>query len=641
MSALDDFIAANAPKQSAGSASSQNLDSFIAANTVPNTVIPVPASAASGTGATSVQPAAGQPGMLASIGAGLGHGFGETMLGAQQLVGRGMQALGSTNIGPWLTQDAEKGISNLNSQYAPYSAAHPVAAGTGNIGGQIAGTAPTMLIGPEYAGLGLLGRAGIGAVQGAAGAAMMPVQNPSNDFWTQKAEQAGLGGLLGGATPIAAAGARAAGKGLWNAVRPIVQPSEYVGQGLASAMDPAEAAQAASNIRSAQQFVPGSLPTTAQVAGSPVLLQAEKAAGNMPAVRTAIEQRAIDNNAARWAVINGAAQTPADLQAAQAARSAAVKPLYAAVNASSAPVDSSLTGLFSRPAVKSAMNDAVNLAADEGVQLSFPTTAKQPITGQALDYLGRAMRDQIGVAQRNGSAQQVRALTNTANALDQWGINNIPAINTARQAYAQGSVPVNTMEAAQAVANAMSTLGRGSNVSQQPVLQAVPYATALAHALKNQEFGIDPSAQTALENVGRDLQRGTISNSIRSPGSDTAYNIAANGWLARQLYGPTFGGAGNIGKAVGAIGASALGHPMVGLGILGGGNKIGQMVGGRLQDRLSGFLMNPDAILPYLDARAAPPTQMIPPALMNGLLNYARPAVLNGLMGGLQNAGNQ
>ena len=624
MSTFDDYLAA--PAQQHG----QSFDAYLGASQPATPRPPSPQT-------PSAQ--ASQPGMLASGLVGFGKGLGSVASGIEQLAGKGANAIGLSRLGNYLTADANYGLNAAQQGAAPYEAAHPFVTGAGNVAGQMVGTAPAMAIGPAYAGLGVAGRVGLGAAQGAAGAAMMPTSD--QDFWSNKAQQIGLGGLLGGATPLVTAGASAVGHGLWNAVRPVVQPSQYVGEGLAGAMNPAEAAQAAANIRGAQQFVPGSLPTTAQVAGSPVLLQAEKAAANMPPVRTAIEQRAIDNNAARWGVINGLAQTPADMQAAQAARNATVAPLYAAVNASSAPVNSSLTGLFSRPAVKSAMNDAVNLAADEGVQLSFPTAANQPITGQALDYLGRAMRDQIGVAQRSGSAQQVRALTNTANAIDQWGMSNIPEINVARQAYAQGSVPVNTMEAAQDVSNAMSTLGRGANVNQQPVLQAGPYATALARALKNQEFGIDPTAQTALENVGRDLQRGTISNSIRSPGSDTAYNLAAQGWLARQLYGPTFGGAGNVGKAVGAVGAAALGHPMVGLGILGGGNKVGQMVGNRLQGRLADLLMDPNAILPYLDARAAAPAQAVPGPFVQGLLNYGRPAAVNGLIGGFNKPANQ
>jgi hypothetical protein len=618
-----------------------------------------PASAAGGSGAAATQTAAGQPGMLASLGAGLGHGFGSTMLGVQQLVGRGMQALGgigeSPNLtsiitgqqpmnvvgraGQWLTQDAEHGIANLDQQYAPYSAAHPIVAGTGNVGGQIAGTLPTAFIGPEYAGLSLAGKMGLGAAQGAAGAAMMPVQNPGNDFWTQKAEQAGIGGLLGGATPMVAAGAKNLGQSLWNAAKPVVQPGRFVGEGLAGAMDPAEAAAAAQNIRGAQQFVPGSLPTTAQVAQTPVMVQTEKAAGNIPAFKSAAAQRAIDNNDARWQALMGVAQTPEALAAANQARAAAAQPLYDAAHQATANVGRGFVNFAQRPAVQQAMQQADQLARNEGVQLKWPTPDDRAISGQALDYTNRALGDMIGAAQRAGNNQQARALTEAQSYLKSWTQTYVPGVRQAAQKYAQMSVPINTMEAGQAIANGLGT--RAMNAGGAPEIQLTPYRSALTSAMKNAEFGIDPNALNSLQGIGQDLQRATVSNSIRSPGSDTAYNLAAQGWLARQLYGPTFGGAGNLGKAVGALGATALGHPMVGLGILGGGNKIGQMVGNRLQDRLSGLLLNPDTVLPYLDARAAAAAQPVQGPLMQGLLNYGRPAAVQGLLGGFQNARGQ
>lgn len=618
-----------------------------------------PASAAGGSGAAATQTAAGQPGMLASLGAGLGHGFGSTMLGVQQLVGRGMQALGgigeSPNLtsiitgqqpmnvvgraGQWLTQDAEHGIANLDQQYAPYSAAHPIVAGTGNVGGQIAGTLPTAFIGPEYAGLSLAGKMGLGAAQGAAGAAMMPVQNPGNDFWTQKAEQAGIGGLLGGATPMVAAGAKNLGQSLWNAAKPVVQPGRFVGEGLAGAMDPAEAAAAAQNIRGAQQFVPGSLPTTAQVAQTPVMVQTEKAAGNIPAFKSAAAQRAIDNNDARWQALMGVAQTPEALAAANQARAAAAQPLYDAAHQATANVGKGFVNFAQRPAVQQAMQQADQLARNEGVQLKWPTPDDRAISGQALDYTNRALGDMIGAAQRAGNNQQARALTEAQSYLKSWTQTYVPGVRQAAQKYAQMSVPINTMEAGQAIANGLGT--RAMNAGGAPEIQLMPYRSALTSAMKNAEFGIDPGALNSLQGIGQDLQRATVSNSIRSPGSDTAYNLAAQGWLARQLYGPTFGGAGNLGKAVGALGATALGHPMVGLGILGGGNKIGQMVGNRLQDRLSGLLLNPDTVLPYLDARAAAAAQPVQGPLMQGLLNYGRPAAVQGLLGGFQNARGQ
>jgi hypothetical protein len=166
-----------------------------------------------------------QPGVLASIGAGLGHGFGSTVLGAQQLLGRGMQALGgigeSPNLaslitgqqpmnmigraGQWLTNDAQQGIANLNAQYAPYSGAHPIAAGAGNIGGMVGATAPLAALAPEIGSMGLVGRAATGGLLGAANGAVSPVESPGDNFWQQKVGQIGANAALGGlATPATA-----------------------------------------------------------------------------------------------------------------------------------------------------------------------------------------------------------------------------------------------------------------------------------------------------------------------------------------------------------------------------------------------------------------------------------------------------
>lgn len=402
-------------------------------------------------------------------------------------------------------------------------------------------------------------------------------------------------------------------------------------------MDPAEAAATASNIRGAQTFVPGSMPTTAQVAQTPLMVQTEKAAGNIPAFKTAMADRAIQNNNARWQALMGVAQTPEALQAAQAAREDATFPLYAAAGDQTAGAGKALVKLFQRPAMMQAAQQADTLAANRGETLVWPQQGgDMSINGRALDYTNRALGDMIGNAKASGNKELASGLADAQSQLQAWTSRYIPAQREAAKVYAQMSVPVNTMEAGQAIANGLGT--RAMNAGGVPEIQLMPFRSALTSAMKNAPYGIDANALNTLQGIGQDLQRATVSNSIKSPGSDTAYNLAAQGWLARQLYGPTFGGAGNIGKAVGAIGATALGHPMAGLGILGAGNKIGQMVGGRLQDRLTGLLMDPNMLLPYLDARAAAASQAVPNPLMQGLLNYGRPAITNGLVGGLVNA---
>jgi hypothetical protein len=209
---LADQFTADATAAGAAPAQSVSLADQFAADAAAGSANQVPASAAGGTGAAAPKTAAGQPGMLASLGAGLGHGVQQTALGAQQLLGRGLTALGSDTVGPWLAHDAEQGIARGNADYAPYSAAHPIVAGAGNIGGMAAATAPLALVAPEVSGMGLMGRVATGAGLGAASGAVSPVENVQqtpgggNDFWSQKLSQVGTNAAIGGAvTPVTVA----------------------------------------------------------------------------------------------------------------------------------------------------------------------------------------------------------------------------------------------------------------------------------------------------------------------------------------------------------------------------------------------------------------------------------------------------
>lgn len=188
-----------------------------------------------------------RPGVLESIAAGIGKGFGSTVLGAQQLLGHGLQSLGSSGqgmtdqgknllgmvgkAGDWLVNDVNRGISQMDQQYAPYAQAHPIAAGAGNLGGSIVATAPLAAAAPiarTY-----LGAAGIGAGMGAVAGGLAPVENdhPANstslaagqqptDFWNEKLKQVGLGAATGG---VLSPAAMAVGRAIAPQVSPDIQ----------------------------------------------------------------------------------------------------------------------------------------------------------------------------------------------------------------------------------------------------------------------------------------------------------------------------------------------------------------------------------------------------------------------------------
>lgn len=634
MSAIDDLIA-----RDAGASAPAGVDAIIARDAGPQAAAPV---------APPASPAGGQLPAGWQAPGGFLTGVGDAVRGTAQGIVHGL-AWGANKFAPdsQFAKDAnaalpqmQQTIDQQNAQYAQQRAASGQSGiDWSRLAGNAVGTAPTLAIGPEYGSLGIAGKLGLGAVQGAAGAGMMPTTDiqPGQSYAGQKAEQMGIGAGTGLLAPAAFEGAKAVGSGILNIVKPVIQPGKFVGQGIANAMYPTDAALAASNIRSAPQFVPGSLPTTAQAAQTPFMVQTEKAAANIPAFKTAFAQRAIDNNDARWSTLMGVAQTPDALQAATSSRAAAVEPLYDAANSQTANVGKAFVNFAQRPAVMQAMQQADLMARNEGVNLTWPQQGgSKAISGQALDYTSRALSDMIDSAKRQGNNQQVRALTDAQNYLQGWTQSYIPQVKQARQAYAQLSVPVNTIEAGQGIANSLGT--RAMNAGGAPEIQLNPYRTALNQAMSNAKYGIDAGAHQSLQGIGQDLQRATVSNSMRSPGSDTAYNLAANGWLAKNLYGPNFQGATGLGKAVAATGALLTGHPIAAGGIVAGGNQIGQMVGSRLQQHLSNYLLSPESILPYLDARATTPSQSIQNALSQRLLQYGRPAVVNGATSGLINA---
>lgn len=162
-------------------------------------------------------------GTLETIGAALGKGVGDVVLGGQGLLGKGLKSLGAENAGQWLVNDATRGKEALAQQFSPYKEANPVTAGVGEFAGNVVGTLPVggglaavarpVLAGAGSVGLAILNalrssgasvgpanalspaanlaiRSGAGATTGGASAALL---NP---------EDAQTGAVIGGALPV-------------------------------------------------------------------------------------------------------------------------------------------------------------------------------------------------------------------------------------------------------------------------------------------------------------------------------------------------------------------------------------------------------------------------------------------------------
>lgn len=165
-----------------------------------------------------------EPGLIASFGANAGKGFGNAVLGAQQLIGKGLQTVGLDTAGDWLVKDATEGARRLEQQAKPYADANPVTSVVGEIAGSVAN--PLNRLVPIGGASSLAGTALRAGAQGAISGAVTPVTNDDGDFARNKLLQVATGAGIGGAIPVAGAAARAAGRGIARAVTPTAASPE-------------------------------------------------------------------------------------------------------------------------------------------------------------------------------------------------------------------------------------------------------------------------------------------------------------------------------------------------------------------------------------------------------------------------------
>jgi hypothetical protein len=150
--------------------------------------------------------------MLGALGGSIGQGVGNVALGAQNLVGMGLEKLGADQVGQWLQKDAAQGKAKLQGEIQPYEEQYPLTVGGGRLAGEVVGTLP---VGGALAkGAGMVAK-GVGAGKYAAplatrmaggaatGAVSSALINP---------EETGTGALIGAGFPLAGKLVQGAGK---------------------------------------------------------------------------------------------------------------------------------------------------------------------------------------------------------------------------------------------------------------------------------------------------------------------------------------------------------------------------------------------------------------------------------------------
>lgn len=549
---------------------------------------------------------------LVAIGAGLGKGVGDVALNAQRYLGKGINAVedfftqgdNGNAAGNWLVQDAEQGLKKISGELAPYKEVSPIAAGGGELAGNIAATWPVgsalgrgvSAIAPSLGrvapqaeklanalrsgGMNLggapaattLGRVGNMATRMAGGAGTGAVTagliNP---------EDVGTGAVIGGAFPLAAAGVGRASRYAGNAIGNMLAPFSEAGQTRVAANILAKAAENGP-VRAGPQgytpVVPGSVPTLAELSANPGVATLQRTVRDLnPAPFVAREEA---NAAARLRAFDEIAGDASKLDFFRADRAATAQNYYgqAIMNYDAANmtpwIKGQITQLLKRPSIDKASRIAQRWAIERGEKPSAEGSLA------ALHDVKTAVDDMIGQAVRDGKGGEAKALQATKDKLLTVMEKLSPDYERARLAYQEMSRPINQMETLQG----LNLLDARGNITLANVQRAIRgLEKRMANPGVDAAKSLDANQLGVLHAIRDDLLRGTNTALGRSAGSSTAQNLATQNMLSQAL-------PGRLGTLANAAPSGTLGALLGGgVGFITGG-PIGAAAGGALGSSL-------------------------------------------------------
>lgn len=312
------------------------------------------------------------------------------------------------------------------------------------------------------------------------------------------------------------------------------------------------------------ELVPGSMPTAGDVSGNAGIAAMQRASS--AANPTAYAERGLEQNAARVRSLENIAGDEGQKAFFETERAATAKQLYD--QAYAAGIDPKLmtparrgeiTKLMQRPAIQSALADARELAANEGMNLRNPAGSVK-----GLDYLKRALDDQIG----NAAGNEQRVLINLRDRLLTTIDTLSPEYAAARKVFAQMSPPINRMEVGEEL------LKRGTSATTDALGNPTVHANKLAQALRSGDmvaqkatgFGgatlektLTQEQLASVRAVVDDLSRGQVAQNLgRGAGSDTVQKLAMTNMLEQSGVPTWMRGALQIPGNLAARGAKAL-----------------------------------------------------------------------------------
>ena len=287
------------------------------------------------------------------------------------------------------------------------------------------------------------------------------------------------------------------------------------------------------NLRNAQEIVPGSFPTAAEVGQSGGLAAMQRAAAAVDPESYAT--RAAQQNEARVRSLLDVAGTDGARTFTAANRAATADDLYK--QAYDIGVDMSkmsparrgeITKLLRTPAIQAAVKDAQRLARNEMTNIGNPAHSVK-----GMDYLKRALDDQIKAAQGNEQRILVGLKDRLLSTIDTLS----PEYAAARKVYADMSRPITQMDIAQSIADRSISPLTG-NIKPEMYARALSDDTAASvSGMRNAtlENTMEPQQLAALGNIREDLARSVAARDMgRGPGSDTVQKLAMTNVLQQS-----------------------------------------------------------------------------------------------------------
>jgi len=362
-------------------------------------------------------------------------------------------------------------------------------------------------------------RIGQGMLFGGGAGAAETVSDPNN-YWSQKLAQVGLGTVGGGVLPGAWEAAKAGGRGIRNVAQPYMGQwgADQAAGRLANTVAGDKADDIISLLRQSQPIVPGSNPTAGQAAvpanraefNALQQIAAEKAPSAYAGPQGIEGQQA----AARLAGVRTVGQTPADLEAAQAARAAQGKVDYDAAFQQTIKADPTLMRMSQNPFFKGAIADATRLAEANGID------PKQNLT-QYLHYVKLSLDKQLG---RTGdtalASTEKKAVTNLQEQLVNWMGQKNPAYERARANFESASKPINQMELGQQLEAKLT-----SPLSDEGKQRAGVFANAMRELSPELQKTLRADQIESLRQVQSDLARSATDKELARSGNKAAMDI--------------------------------------------------------------------------------------------------------------------